>query len=147
MHTRSVGNLGEDIACKFLEKNGFVIAARNYRKKWGELDVVAREGDMLTRETHKNFSARIHFFEVKSINVWSLDNIGGARGFKGHNPEENVHSFKTKQIRRMIQTYMMESVDGVNGGVGMDFQFHVLCVYIDQKARRGRVRWLRDIVL
>ena len=53
LHTREKGNVGEDIACKFLVKNGFNVIDRNYYKKWGELDVVAKRGNEL------------HFFEVK----------------------------------------------------------------------------------
>ncbi len=41
MPTRGGG--GEDLACRHLEKAGFVILARNYRCRGGEVDVVARE--------------------------------------------------------------------------------------------------------
>jgi putative endonuclease len=133
-NTKTVGNLGEDIACKFLVKNGFVIEARNYRRKWGELDIVA------CKKT-------VHFFEVKSVVVHSLDNIrddkAGGLNIKGHSPEENVHNLKTRHIRRMVETYLNDHYNGQD----VLFEFHVLCVFLDQKKRVARVKWLKNLVL
>ena len=107
------------------------------------MDIIAREPGDASRENNA-----IHFFEVKSINVWSLSNIGSTRDFSGHNPEENVHSLKTRHIRRVVETYLADVACG-NGRKVEDiaFQFHVLCVYMDSRTRRARVKWLRNIVL
>lgn len=45
MSTTSIGNSGEDLACKFLKKNGYRILERNYRIRGGEIDIVAKDGD------------------------------------------------------------------------------------------------------
>ena len=37
---------GESLACRHLEGNGFVILARNYRCRSGEVDVIARHGEV-----------------------------------------------------------------------------------------------------
>ena len=37
----SLGKLGEDIASKYLRGKRYKIIERNYRKKWGELDIIA----------------------------------------------------------------------------------------------------------
>ena len=42
---KEVGRVGEDIAAQFLERKGFKILARNYRKPWGEIDIIAEKGD------------------------------------------------------------------------------------------------------
>lgn len=42
MNTRNIGNRGEDLACGLLEDKGYVICARNYRCKFGEIDIIAR---------------------------------------------------------------------------------------------------------
>ena len=39
--SQKIGQLGEDIACKFLMKHEFSILERNYTKKWGEIDIIA----------------------------------------------------------------------------------------------------------
>lgn len=36
-----LGQLGEDLACRYLKKKGYKIIERNYRQPWGELDIVA----------------------------------------------------------------------------------------------------------
>ncbi|MBR3396954.1 MAG: YraN family protein [Lachnospiraceae bacterium] len=41
MSTRSKGNRGEDLACSLLEEEGYDICARNYRCKFGEIDIIA----------------------------------------------------------------------------------------------------------
>lgn len=51
---RRLGAAGENIACKFLEKQGFKIIARNVRTRFGEMDVVAWKKGV------------IHFVEVKT---------------------------------------------------------------------------------
>jgi putative endonuclease len=40
----SFGKSGEDLACRELERRGYVIVARRYRVRGGELDVIARDG-------------------------------------------------------------------------------------------------------
>ena len=40
----SLGKLGEDLACAELSRHGYEILARRYRTKYGEIDIVARDG-------------------------------------------------------------------------------------------------------
>lgn len=117
------GKIGEDIACKFLEKKGFSILARNYRKKWGELDIVARKNNTT------------HFFEVKSVSRSFKDSV-----HNDYKPEDNVNYFKSQQISRMIRTYLAEFGE-------MSWHFHILSVYMNQTTRLARVKWLKDVIL
>ncbi len=125
MHTRLIGNKGEDIACIFLEKQGFKVVDRNYLRKWGEIDIVAKKDKI------------IHFFEVKSVVVTSTFED------TAHRPEDNVHGLKTKRLRRMVETYMEEK----GGGLECQFYFHVLCVYMNTKTSRARVKWIKNVIL
>jgi putative endonuclease len=49
-----LGKIGEDLACAELERRGYAILARRYRRRGGELDIIARDG------------ATLVFVEVKS---------------------------------------------------------------------------------
>ena len=125
MHTRSKGNIGENVACRFLIGNGFSVIARNYMKSWGELDIVAIK------------DKGIHFFEVKSVT------FDPEKSKFSHKAEDNVHGFKRRQIRRMVETFMSET----NRGTEAIFSFHVLCVYLNMTNRSAKVKWIKDIIL
>lgn len=47
MDRRATGSRAENSACAFLEAQGFTIVTRNFLRRVGELDVVARAGDLL----------------------------------------------------------------------------------------------------
>jgi len=63
MDRRQTGSLAENSACAFLESNGFSIVARNFQRRVGELDVVARAGDLLV---------------IAEVRTRSSDRYGGA---------------------------------------------------------------------
>jgi putative endonuclease len=43
---QSLGKLGEDLACAELARRGYAILARRYRTRFGEIDIVARDGEV-----------------------------------------------------------------------------------------------------
>ena len=47
MSTRSQGNLGEDRAVLFLKSKKYKILDRNVRSRFGEIDIVAKDGDCI----------------------------------------------------------------------------------------------------
>lgn len=47
MDRRQTGTLAENSAAAFLESQGFTIVARNFHRRVGEIDVVARSGELL----------------------------------------------------------------------------------------------------
>jgi putative endonuclease len=44
---QTLGKLGEDLACQELERRGYAILTRRYRRRGGELDIVARDGQTI----------------------------------------------------------------------------------------------------
>jgi putative endonuclease len=46
-HRRTLGAAGEDAAARHLEQRGARIVERNFRTRYGELDIVAVDGDAL----------------------------------------------------------------------------------------------------
>jgi len=93
---QKVGNTGENIAVGFLESKGFTILERNYWKKWGEIDVIARKG------------STVHFVEVKTI---SRENILSTSEEleESYMPEDNMHHKKIDRLQRTIQSYLLEN--------------------------------------
>ena len=43
-----LGKKGEDAACTYLERKGYVICRRNYRCRYGEIDIIAAKGGELS---------------------------------------------------------------------------------------------------
>ena len=43
----TLGKLGEDLACLELERRGYEILERRYRRRGGEIDIIARDGATL----------------------------------------------------------------------------------------------------
>lgn len=50
----NLGNLGEDLVAEYLRQNGYIIVKRNWRDRFGEIDVIAEK------------DAHIIFVEVKT---------------------------------------------------------------------------------
>ena len=125
MSTKSIGDIGENIACSYLEDKGFGILNRNYRRKWGELDIIAIKDKVL------------HFFEVKSV---TFDPVLSS---KSHKAEDNVHGLKLRHIRRMVETFLEDT----KRGMSFEFQFHVICVYMNLRTRKAKVKWIKNVVL
>lgn len=124
------GALGEKLAAIYLEQHGFRLICQNYRKKWGEIDIIA------TKEKE------IHFVEVKATVCKSLKNVARLRA-KSYLPEERVDSHKQKQLRRIIETFLMEFPAWGSGKVVVD----VAAVYLAEMERRGRVFLIENIML
>lgn len=114
---RKLGNIGENVACMFLEKHGFEVIERNYLRKWGELDIVTKKG------------GKIHFVEVKSVSY--VTNIRA---------EENMHPQKLKRLHRAIQTYLLEK------HIDADWQLDLAIVKINESNRTAKVEMLENIV-
>jgi magnesium chelatase family protein len=53
-----LGVEGEEEACRLLRRMGYRIVQRNWRTKWGEIDIVARDGDVMDAAGPKRRSAR-----------------------------------------------------------------------------------------
>lgn len=127
--SQKIGKLGEDIACKFLMKHGFSILERNYTKKWGEIDIIAKKND------------KYYFIEVKSKSVKTLINPQTGFGDYGR-PEDNMHYWKLKRLSRTVQTYLIHNKIG-----NTPWQFDLLVVYMDLSKRTARVRVVENIIL
>ncbi len=127
-NTKITGNLGEDLACRYIETKGFSIIKRNYWKKWGEIDIIAEKN----RETH--------FIEVKSVSCENIDDITDKTN--DYRPEDNMHPWKLQRLARTIQSYIAE-----NDVLGETWHFDLITVYMDRKKLISKINMLENIVL
>lgn len=81
------GSFAESLADKFLKKRGYEILGRNYRKPWGEVDIIAEKEEIII------------FVEVKASD---------SPAPKGFEPEKRVNNDKIKRIKRAAQTYIQQ---------------------------------------
>jgi len=63
------GKTGEDLACRELERRGYAIITRRYRRRSGELDIVARDGPTLVFAEVKMRESR-DFGEAAEAVTW-----------------------------------------------------------------------------
>ena len=80
---QSFGKSGEDLACQELQRRGYAILARGYRSRFGEIDIIAKDGQTIV------------FIEVKTRNG---DEFGGGAAA--------VTPWKQRRIAQMAVDYL-----------------------------------------
>jgi putative endonuclease len=80
---RRLGQEGEDRACQYLRQQGYEIIARNWRSRFGEIDIIARDEGSLV------------FVEVKARSK---------AGFGGPEAALNVH--KRRRVVAAAKAYL-----------------------------------------
>ena len=92
---QEVGKLGEDIACKYLIKKGYKIIKRNFKKPWGEIDIIARApGKTLV------------FVEVKAVSEGEIK------------AEDQLTKAKLKKLKRAACLYAGHYPEKISDKVG-----------------------------
>jgi putative endonuclease len=124
------GEIGENIAVRFLAKRGFSILERNYTKKWGEIDIIAEKG------------GKLHFVEVKSVTRETLLQVSPETMDQYH-PEDNMHGWKLKRLARTIQTYLLSNKVPED----KEWQMDLLVIFLAIKDKKARIKVISDIIL
>ena len=129
---REIGNIGENLACKFLKKEGLKIVERNYWKKWGEIDIIA--------ENKKN--KKLHFVEVKTVSCGNIRE-GITVKIENYKVDDNIHPWKLKRLARVFQTYLLDKKISEK----VEWQFDIIIVFLDRKDKISRIKYLKDIII
>lgn len=80
LERKALGKSGEDLAAEFLKTQNYQIIARNSRNKFGEIDIIAKDGDF-----------------VVLVEVKTKQYISQGR------PEEQVDWFKQRKLRLLAR--------------------------------------------
>jgi|SRR3989344_396923 len=110
---QKTGAIGESIAEQFLRSKGYKIFVKNYRKPWGEIDIIAEKGDT------------VRFVEVKTVSRESR---------AVHRPEELVDRRKLSKVARTAALYMEMKRDG------REYQLDVVGVILDKSTHTAQCR-------
>lgn len=84
-YNKNIGNFGEDEAVKYLVKHNYKIITRNFSCKLGEIDIIAKDKDVLA------------FIEVKAR---TNDKYG--------NPSDAIGYYKKRKIINTAKYYLMK---------------------------------------
>src|SRR3954462_11200115 len=98
------GQRGEELAAAHFERLGFEVLARNHRTRFGELDLVAFDGETLV------------FVEVKTRRCGTRE------------PWESLHERKQSKVRRMAIAWLTE---GTDRPYGAHLRFDGIAVLLD----------------
>ena len=98
-----LGRLGEDVAVRYLQANGFIIIQQNFRCRLGEIDIIAKEKGVTV------------FVEVRS-------RASGSYGL----PQESVGFKKQNKLRKLAHYYI------VRYEIYDDCRFDVLAIMFEQ---------------
>ena len=113
-----LGSWGEELATQFLEDRGYRILTTNYRCVYGEVDIVAQEGEELV------------FVEVRT-----------RRSETFGSPEESLSRAKVRRLVATCQHYL-----GRCAGEDTGWRVDLVCVYLGQGRRLQRIQHLRHAV-
>jgi putative endonuclease len=116
---RKLGAQGERLAGQHLEARGFEVIARNFRTRFGELDLVARDERFLV------------FCEVKTRIARAVDERRGAANPLG--PFASIGSRKQRQVRAMAREWLAQGL--LEGARPPEIRFDAIGISFDARGR------------
>ena len=105
---KQFGNHAEDVAVRFLERRGYKILHRNFRLRFGEIDIIAQDKDTLC------------FVEVKAR---TTDDLGG--------PLESITYFKQRKLSKLALAYLRREYKSLE----VQARFDVVAIALDEQGR------------
>jgi putative endonuclease len=70
MHRQQLGKSGEDLAVEELERRGYAILARRYRTRYGEIDIIAEDGETVVFVEVKARSSAEFGTAAEALTLW-----------------------------------------------------------------------------
>lgn len=130
--TQRIGELGEEIASKYLLSLGYRVVERNYTLSMGEIDIICEK------------KGTLHFLEIKSVSYLSMNGkvdqeISRETSIR---PEENLHVKKIERLVKTVEQYLMAKKVSHE----TKWQIDLLCVYIDRGKKKAQVKLLEHII-
>jgi len=118
-NSKKLGERGEKIALQYLKEKGYKILARNFKRKWGEIDIVAKK------------KKKIVFIEVKTI-----------RKKEGFYPEDEIDWKKKRQLVKMAQIYLREFKIPLDS----PWQIDIIAIEISLNSQRVKIKHYKNAI-
>ena len=113
------GNWAENYVAQYLKSKGYEVIENNYRKPWGEIDIIAEKEGILI------------FVEVKA----SRDDRAGFE------PENRVSPEKLRRLMRAVQTYLAAKKYPPE----QERQIDVVALTLDQNRGVAKIKHFKNI--
>ena len=123
MRIGKVGSFGENKAMTYLQNSHYQIIQRNFQKKWGEIDIIAK--DSKTKE--------IVFIEVKTRQLNYANSLS---------PEEALTAKKVRRLKRAFLSYLNQY-----NLEDKPWRFDFIAIEIDNFSQEPIIRHYKDIFL
>ncbi len=111
-YKQRLGEKGERLALGFLRQNGYKIINRNFSCRFGEIDIIARQGKVTV------------FIEVKTR---SSSNFGP--------PQDSINKYKIKHLWRSAQYYIKRHANPQE-----EFRFDAVSILLEEKPRINLIK-------
>jgi putative endonuclease len=112
-----LGAWGERVAALHLESQGYTVVERNWRCRQGELDLIARVGDL-----------------------WLFVEVRTRRGQALGTPEESLQRGKARQVLQVAQHYLYE-----HGLDDVEWRVDLIAVELDERGKLLRLEQIENI--
>jgi len=120
---QKIGEIGEDLAAKYLKRKGYKIIQRNYREKWGEIDIIAQKKNDLV------------FVEVKTIAYYRFPQTKNPSLL----PEDEITTKKINNLNKTILYYLNKNK------IDNSYQLDLITIKIDKTNKKYRLKHYKNI--
>lgn len=152
-HHLKTGKLGENIACRYLKKKGYKILERNFRRKWGEIDLICsnnKEECSTWNKCFKNITNVLRGTLVRNKNVPRGTNnnkiifveVKTLKSGSNLSPEDNLTYFKQKKLIRTCQLYLAEK--GIDPDI--EWQIDAILIKIDPILKKAKIKHIESAI-
>lgn len=142
--TQQIGQIGENIACKYLIKQGFSIIERNYTKKIGEIDIVCMKDSVIHFVEVKTIVTRVTSSSKLCLKIIKGSNVSRetSKNDQIYNPFENITKHKLRKFSRTIEWYLVEK----NVSRETLWQIDAVAVVLNYNTRIAKVNILWNVI-
>ena len=106
-----IGELGEDIAVKHLQNEGYLIIARNYRNKFGEIDIIAKKNNYLIFIEVKSRTSEDYLYLAENLYYTQIEHLKNTASYYFVENEKEIDNIRFDLIAIKINYSEKKAVE------------------------------------